>query len=158
MLRFFRFRMAVIALIAILLAAMNARGNGPGADPWTPAQLTSPKALNKRLAETKGVKPLIIHVGFRILYDQAYIPGSAYHGPGAKPEGLAELKKQVQRLPRNTEIVIYCGCCPWNECPNIRPAFQTLKEMRFTRIKVLSIPTSLAVDWAGKGYPLERGK
>jgi hypothetical protein len=35
------------------------------------------------------------------------------------PEGVATLRSAVQALPRNEEIVIYCGCCPMKNCPNI---------------------------------------
>ena len=42
-------------------------------------------------------------------------------------------------------------------CPNIRPAYQALKESGFTRVRVLRIPTNMAADWYGKGYPSEAG-
>jgi hypothetical protein len=42
-------------------------------------------------------------------------------------------------------------------CPNVRPAFQVLKEMGFTRVRVLNIATNMAADWYGKGYPSEAG-
>jgi hypothetical protein len=29
--------------------------------------------------------------------------------------------------------------------------------MGFTHLRVLELPTSLAVDWAGKNYPIEKG-
>jgi hypothetical protein len=49
--------------------------------------------------------------------------------------------------------VIYCGCCPMLKCPNIRPAYSTLKELGFTHIRVLSLPTNLHTDWVSKDYP-----
>jgi len=128
-----------------------------GADPWTKADLISPESLNKLLSAT-GAKPPLIYVGFRTLYVQGHIPGAVYYGPGAMPEGLAELRKHVQAFPRTKMIILYCGCCPWSECPNIRPAFQALKQMGFTRVRVVSIPERLSVDWAAKGYPLEKGE
>lgn len=155
----FRRLVAIIALDcpALLFLAGPAHAAGVS-DPWTKAQLISPESLSKRLVQTKGAKPLLIHVGFRPLYIQGHIPGSVYYGPAARPDGLAELRKYVQAFPRNQEIVLYCGCCPWSECPNIRPAFQALKEMGFTRIEVLDIPDRLSTDWIGKGYPLEKGE
>ncbi|MBZ5561472.1 MAG: rhodanese-like domain-containing protein [Acidobacteriia bacterium] len=149
---------ARVALLGTMLVAMAVFArSSKGADPWIPAQLISPESLRQQLADSKEPKPLLIHVGFHTLYEQGHIPGSVYDGPGARPEGLAEIKKQVEKLPRNKAIVIYCGCCPWEECPNIRPAFKALKAMGFTRLKVLSLPTNFATDWAGKGYPVERG-
>ena len=129
-----------------------------GADPWTASQLISPEALHQQLVSKKGAKPLLIHVGFHPLYLQGHIPGSSYYGAGGNAQGLVEIKKRVEKLPRNKAIILYCGCCPWKQCPNIRPAFKALKEMGFTRLRVLSLPTSFATDWAGKGYPVERGQ
>ena len=151
----FRFK-AITLMAGLVISIMTFTGGAAASEPWTAARLISPEALKKLLAESQGEKPVILHVGFRTLFDQAHIPGSKYSGPASKPEGLTELNRQAQRLPRNKEVIIYCGCCPWHDCPNIRPAYRALKEMGFTRIKVLSIPTSFGVDWAGKGYPVEK--
>jgi rhodanese-related sulfurtransferase len=88
----------------------------------------------------------------------AHIPGSQYAGAASRPDPLAELKKLVANLPRNQQIVIYCGCCPWNNCPNIRPAFEALKEMGFVNLKALDIPERLGDDWTAKGYPVVKGE
>jgi hypothetical protein len=53
--------------------------------------------------------------------------------------------------------VIYCGCCPWSACPNIKPALDALRSMGFTKVKAMYIPTNLAKDWTEKGYPIESG-
>jgi hypothetical protein len=62
----------------------------------------------------------------------------------------------VAKEPRDREIVIYCGCCPWEKCPNIRPAFAALQEMGFTHVKALYVPDNLAKDWIGKGFPTDK--
>jgi hypothetical protein len=41
------------------------------------------------------------------------------------------------------------------KCPNIRPAYRTLKELGFTHIRVLSLPENLHADWVSKDYPSE---
>ncbi len=41
------------------------------------------------------------------------------------------------------------------KCPNIRPAYRTLREMGFTHVRVLNIPTNMHEDWFSKGYPAE---
>jgi thiosulfate/3-mercaptopyruvate sulfurtransferase len=51
-------------------------------------------------------------------------------------------------------VVIYCGCCPFSRCPNVRPAFELLKEMKFTMPRLLNLPHSLNDDWVSKGYPM----
>ena len=66
------------------------------------------------------------------------------------------LEQAVAKLPKDKELAIYCGCCPFSQCPNVRPAFALLKQMGYTKVKVLSIPTNLSTDWVSKGYPTEK--
>jgi thiosulfate/3-mercaptopyruvate sulfurtransferase len=61
----------------------------------------------------------------------------------------------MAKAARDKEVIIYCGCCPFRRCPNIRPAFELLKKMKFTNLKLLNLPTGLNEDWIHKGYPLE---
>jgi hypothetical protein len=98
----------------------------------------------------------VIHTGFSVLYRATHIRESVFAGPGSKEEGVADLKKIVAGQPRDREIVLYCGCCPWDKCPNIRPAFAALHEMGFTRVKALELPTNLKTDWIDKGYPVDK--
>jgi thiosulfate/3-mercaptopyruvate sulfurtransferase len=107
-------------------------------------------------ARMKEANPLVIQAGFAVLYRGAHIAGSVYAGPGSKPEGIEALKKLVAKEPRDREIVIYCGCCPWEKCPNITPAFAALHDMVFTRVSALYIPENLAKDWIDKGLPTEK--
>lgn len=100
--------------------------------------------------------PLIIQVGFNVLYRAAHIPGSVYAGPASKPEGIEELKKAVAGQPKDRQIVLYCGCCPWDKCPNIRPAFALLREMGYTNVKAMEVPENLKTDWIDHGYPTDR--
>ena len=72
-----------------------------------------------------------------MLYTQAHIPGSEYIGPASSESGLQQLHKRVEPLPRDKFIVIYCGCCPWSHCPNVKPAHDALRALGFTNVKVL---------------------
>ena len=120
-------------------------------DPWTARDVVAPEAL------ARDVKaPLIIHIGFDVLYRAAHIKDTPYAGPASTPEGIAELKKTVAGQPHDRDIVLYCGCCPMDKCPNIRPAFTTLHEMGFTNVRVLSLPANLKTDWIDKGYPTDK--
>ena len=123
-----------------------------------PADLISPSQLNTQLPAVKSGKIALIHVGFRTMYEMAHIPGSKYTGAASREEGVAGLKKLVANLPRNKPIVIYCGCCPWNNCPNMQPAFHVLKQMGFSNVKALDIPERLGDDWTAKGYPTVSGE
>jgi rhodanese-related sulfurtransferase len=156
---------ARIAALASLLAApflLHAQFNGGAPPPSSAysipaAQLLQPAELN-RLLQAKGAnKPLVLQVGSHMLFAQAHIAGSEYAGAGAQPEGLNQLQARVSHLPRKTFIVIYCGCCPWNRCPNVGPAFKRLQDMGFTNVKTLDLPNNLGSDWVAKGYPVDRG-
>lgn len=149
-----------LGAIFLLLAAAATFGLASltrGADPWQPSQLLNPADLAKQLSNTKN-NPLLVHVGFFTMYKQAHIPGAKYCGPTYKPEGIEQLKKCVTGVPRTQAIVVYCGCCPWDHCPNVRPAFEELSKMGFKNLKVLNIPTDFGKDWASKGYPVASGQ
>jgi thiosulfate/3-mercaptopyruvate sulfurtransferase len=121
-------------------------------------ELIQPEALAAILKSPKEEKPLLLQVGFRVLYVQAHIPGSEYHGPASRPDGLEELRKRVESLPRTTFIVVYCGCCPWVRCPNMKPASELLREMGFTNVRLLYIGENFGTDWVAKGYPVASGE
>ncbi len=109
-------------------------------------------------ARSGAEKPLILQVGSRMMFDQAHIPGAEYAGAGSQAEGIALLRGRVSSLPRTTFIVLYCGCCPWNRCPNVGPAYSLLHEMRFTRVKVLYLAQNFGDDWVSKGFPVAGGR
>ena len=113
--------------------------------------LIEPPGLVARLSS----KPAIFHVGPNVLYRSKHIPGAIYAGPGSKSEGLALLKESVSGLPRDREIVIYCGCCPWDRCPNVQPAMALLNEMGFKRVKALHLAQNFKTDWIDHNYPIE---
>jgi len=126
----------------------------PTQDPWTAKELLAADAFAAELARAK--KPAkILAVPFPVLYRQRHIPGAVFVGPGNKAEGLAALKKEVAGLPKNADLVVYCGCCPMTQCPNIRPAIKALKEWGYTRVRVLNIPTNMHTDWFSKNYPAD---
>ena len=113
-----------------------------------------PEALHRELQATPHAA-LILQVGSRVLFDEDHIPGAEYAGPAARREGLAKLRARVEGLPRTSAIVLYCGCCPWEKCPNIAPAWGLLHGMGFTRVRVLSIANNFGADWVARGYGAE---
>jgi hypothetical protein len=163
-----RMRLAKWGLITILAAVLAGLvptghmgaspkgGEAPPEYPWTQAQVLQPAELAKIVADAKAEKPVLLHVGFRVLYLQAHIPGSEFVGPTAREEGIERLKERARQISQRQEIVLYCGCCPWDHCPNLRPAYQTLRALGFQRIKVLYIPRDFGHDWVEKGFPVAR--
>ncbi|HWG57804.1 MAG TPA: hypothetical protein VN661_02010 [Candidatus Acidoferrales bacterium] len=146
-------RFAVPALTTTAAPARKAAAN-----PWTQSQVIQPGDLAARIAHPQGsAKPVIVCAGFHTLYEGAHIPGAYFEGPASSKSGLERLKKWASPLPRTTEIIIYCGCCPLDHCPNVRPAFAALQSMDFRRLRVLSLPQDFATDWVAKGYPTAKG-
>jgi thiosulfate/3-mercaptopyruvate sulfurtransferase len=121
------------------------------------SSLINPEELVKVLQSPTGEKPLLIHVGSHVMYQQAHIPGSEYIGPASYESGLQQLRQRVQTLPKKKFIVIYCGCCPWNHCPTVKPADDALRALGFTNVKVLYIADNFGANWVDKGYPVAKG-
>jgi hypothetical protein len=117
-------------------------------EPWRPDQLMPPADLAAMISNSAADKPLIICVG-----PAASIKGSVEVGPANKAGNLDKLKELLQKENRKEVIVIYCGCCPFKNCPNVRPAFTLLNEMGFTNHKLLDLPHNIKVDWMDHHYP-----
>jgi len=103
-------------------------------------------------------KPVVLYVGPKSIYAQAHIPGAEYIGPVSRPEGMEKLRPRAASLAKDNPVVIYCGCCPWDHCPNVRPAYAELKKAGFTSVRVLYLETSFGTDWKDKGLPLAAGE
>ncbi len=119
--------------------------------------MIQPKQLAKQLKGPEASRPIVLQVGFLSLYRSAHIPGAIYAGPASRPEGLAALRKAAARIARNREVVIYCGCCPIDQCPNVHPAYAALRSMGFRRVRVLDLSENLDHDWIAKGLPVVHG-
>ena len=130
------------------------RGEPNPADPWSKSELIEPGDLAKAL-NTSNQRLHIICVTFPVLYRQKHIPHAQFAGPTNRAEGIAVLRHTVQMLRRDAGVVIYCGCCPMKDCPNIRPVYRTLKEIGFQDLRVLNLPANFHTDWIAKGYPVE---
>jgi thiosulfate/3-mercaptopyruvate sulfurtransferase len=128
-----------------------------GDELFAPGSLIEPEQLSGTLSHSKEI-PAVVCVGVKALYEGAHIPGALYLGPARTDEGLATMRKWAENLPRQKIIVIYCGCCPWGKCPNIRPAYSALREMGFTNIKALHFSQDFANDWVAKGFPTDKAQ
>jgi thiosulfate/3-mercaptopyruvate sulfurtransferase len=120
--------------------------------------LIQPADFAASLKNASAPKPLILHVGFRKLYLQAHIPDSEYVGPADEDTGLELLRSRVAKLAKDTAIVIYCGCCPWKDCPNIAAAYDVLHALGFTQVKVLYMADNFGDNWVDQGYPVAKGQ
>jgi len=115
-------------------------------NPWTDSQLLEPSVLAAQIKAGGTNLPLILNIG--AVED---IKGATHIGAVNDAKTLEKLKSTVAALPKNTAIVIYCGCCPFARCPNIRPAFSELIKAGFTNVKLLNLSTNLKTNWVAKG-------
>jgi thiosulfate/3-mercaptopyruvate sulfurtransferase len=146
------------ASATLLLLSPTLGDERRSADPWTAERIVQPAELARELGDKNGTPPTIVYVGFRTLFAGGHIPGATFHGSASTEQGLSDLRKWAEELPRTADMVIYCGCCPFEKCPNIRPGFTALDQMRFKKLRVLFLPTNFATDWVDKDYPMEKGK
>ena len=116
-----------------------------------------PATLAKLLQGPRSDRPVILQVGSHIMFAQSHIPGSAFAGPGSQPSGLHLVEIKGASTPKSKLIVIYCGCCPWDRCPNIGPVYKRLRELGFTNVKALYLANNFGNDWVAKGYPTDKG-
>ena len=143
--------------------ALTAVGTAAFAEPKPAASIPSadliqPAALAALLGNGAAQQPVILQVGFRTLYDQAHLPTAEYAGPGGDGgQGLKRLLGRAAKLPKDADIVLYCGCCPWDHCPNVADAYFALHGLGFTHVRVLYIPNNFGDDWVAKGYPVSKG-
>ncbi len=119
-------------------------------EPWKLSQLLEPADLAKILNSPGSPQPLIYSIG-----PGGDIKGSIEMGPAQEKENLDRLKAELEKINRDAEVVIFCGCCPFTDCPNVKPAFTLLNEMKFTNHKLLNLSHNLKVDWIDKGYPMK---
>lgn len=146
----------VLMMVCILSSAASAQASKASQIPA--ADLLQPAELAQILQSTTAVKPLVLQVGSHVLYAQAHIPGSEYVGAAGQPAGLQALRERVGKLDKSAFVVLYCGCCPWGRCPNIAPAYNQMRSMGFTHLKVLYITDNFGTDWVDKGYSVAKGR
>jgi len=150
-------QMLVVFIVGTMATAAGSLAFAYQASFIPASRLVDPGELVKILQSAKSEKPLMIQVGSHVLYTQAHIPGSEYIGPASSESGLQSLRKRVESLQRNQFIVLYCGCCPWSHCPNVKPADDALHAMGFTNVKILYIANNFGADWVDKGLPVAKG-
>jgi len=116
---------------------------------WTSDQLIEPSELSATLKTDKTI-PMIFSIG-----PGAIIPHSKDIGMVKDAENMKKFADELTNIPKDTPIVVYCGCCPYEHCPNVRPAMKLLKDLKFTNYKLLDLPNNIKIDWINKGYPTQ---
>jgi hypothetical protein len=140
----------IVCIVLLFVIPAPSKLLAQNGDNWTKQQLMQPADLVKILQDDKNL-PVLFSIG-----PGAYIPHSINIGMTRDKENLDKLKKQLKNLPKEKQIVIYCGCCPFDRCPNIRPAMQVLKDMKFTNYSLLNLEHNIKIDWINMGYPVAK--
>ena len=125
--------------------------NATEPNPWTTKDMVSPEKLSSLIQDNdKSNDPIILNIG-----PSGAIKGSLKIGSVDNPKGLGLLTNRLSKIQKSKMVIVYCGCCPYDNCPNIRPAFTILNKQGFTNKKLLDLPVNLKVDWIDKGFPME---
>lgn len=120
-------------------------------DPIKKEQIIQPQELAYAINNPKAIKPVIFNVGN---VDQ--IKGAIHIGAVSDSKGMKKFKYEVVKIEKDKLVVVYCGCCSSDNCPNIRPAIKYLNDNGYKKAKVLNIPTGIKEDWVQKGFPVEK--
>lgn len=119
--------------------------------PWEETgRILEPAELADRLNADDGANPLIFNLG-----PVDNIKGAIHFGALTNDANKKKLVTYLENVAKDREIVIYCGCCPFTVCPNIRPAYAFFEENGFEHFKVLNLEESLNANWIAHGYPME---
>jgi 3-mercaptopyruvate sulfurtransferase SseA len=123
------------------------------AGPWGGNVVTA-AGLAQELASAE--KPVVVCTAPPVMYRAGHIPGAVLHGPATDRQVIRDLQAWAAGLPKSSSVVIYCGCCPLEYCPNLRPSYLALKDVGFRQLRVLILPNDFGTDWVRQGYPVER--
>jgi len=136
-----------IVLLIIICCKQNQKNKTH--EPWSISQLLEPKLLYSSIESEKDV-PKIISIGPGVVIENSIGVGECRYN-----ENIEKLKSLVSVYSKDDQIVLYCGCCPFKNCPNIRPAFTLLNELGFKNHKLLNIKNNIKADWIDMGYQTE---
>lgn len=117
---------------------------------WKKEQLMSTKELADKITANAKDKPLVFNVGPMENIKTAVAMGAATNITFAD-----KMKSTLAMENKNRAVVVYCGCCSYSSCPNIKPAYDILIAQGFKNTKVLELPEGIKPDWVAKGYPME---
>jgi len=134
-----------------LISSANAQGLNLKKQVWPDKYLMNTKKLSEILDNPRAARPNIYNIGF-----VGNIEGAVKFAPASKEDGLKQLQAALKDKPKNSPIVIYCGCCPFEHCPNVKPAFALVQKLGYTNAKILNLPTSIKADWIDKGYQMAK--
>ncbi|MBL7918716.1 MAG: rhodanese-like domain-containing protein [Bacteroidia bacterium] len=118
---------------------------------WSKEQLMPTKELADKINTNAKDKPLVLNVG-----PMELIKGAVDVGRATSVTGIEKIKSTLAMENKNRTVVVYCGCCSYASCPNIKPAYDAVISAGFKNAKVLELPEGIKPDWVAKDYPMEQ--
>lgn len=116
----------------------------------------APAELASRMSDVESGRVAVLYVGPEALFGRGHVPGARRLPPVETKEGERALAAALAALGQDVTAVVYCGCCPYRSCPNVRPASKILRESGRSKALVLDLPTSFKADWIDKGLPVQK--
>ncbi|WP_406843457.1 rhodanese-like domain-containing protein [Flavobacterium soyae] len=141
--------MKIFQIVTLALMTASISFGQSKTEPWNASQLMEPAELAWMITNSSQVLPIIINIG-----PAATIKGSVNIGSASEKVNIDKLCNFLKKQKKTREIVVYCGCCPFDKCPNIRPAFEVLNKMGFKNQKVLSLQKNIKTNWIDMKYPV----
>lgn len=117
---------------------------------WKKEQIMPTQELADKIRSNAKDLPIVFNVG-----PMEQIKTAKKVGLGTSISGVEKMKSSLSMENKNKSVVIYCGCCSYANCPNLKPAYDALVSAGFKNTKILEIPEGIKPDWVAKGYPME---
>lgn len=136
--------------LATLVLSLSALTQTYSQTTWKKEQLMPTRELADKINTNAKDKPLVFNVG-----PMENIKTAKVIGLGTSISAMEKMKSSLSMENKNRTIVVYCGCCSYANCPNIKPAYDALISNGFKNAKVLELPEGIKPDWVAKGYPME---
>lgn len=137
-------------LFTLLLIGSGIVSSFAQAPTWKKEQLMPTKELADKITANAKDKPLIFNVG-----PMENIKGAQAVGAATNATFSNKILSYLTMESKTKSVVVYCGCCSYSSCPNIKPAYDILIAQGFKNTKVLELPEGIKPDWVAKGYPTE---
>lgn len=112
-------------------------------------QLMQPAKLNELYSKPLSAQPLILNMGV-----ERNIKNAVEVGIVSSPSKYQKLVEAMKNTPKDRDVVVYCGCCKLEDCPNIPVALEKLSALGYKKVKVLNLVTGLNEDWIDQKYPM----
>lgn len=137
-------------IIIVLIFCLNASLSISQPFSYKQSELMQTKELSDIIKAGKGKQVHILNIGV-----ERRIKNSIEIGIVSSPSKFKILQSTLSKYNKSDLIVIYCGCCKLENCPNVAQAAEKIKGMGFKNLKILNMVDGINEDWIDKGYQME---